>query len=607
MLAELPFREVWLVDFEFRPEDGARDGGARPSPVCLVALELKSGRKLRLWRDEMGSAPPYSTGADSLFVAYYASAELGCHIALGWPRPARILDLFAEFRCRTNGRPTAAGNSLLGALAHFGLDGINVAEKDAIRDLVLRGAPWSEEEKAAVLDYCESDVVALAKLLPPMSRQLDLERALLRGRYMAAAAQMEWNGIPIDAPLLHKLRENWESIQDQLIAEIDADYGVFDGRTFKRERFEAWLARQGIPWPRLESGQLDLSDEAFRQGARSHPTVAPLQALRSSLSELRLSSIAAGPDGRNRCLLSVFAARTGRNQPSNSKYIFGPSVWLRGLIKPPPGYAVAYIDWDQQEFGIAAALSNDQAMMEAYRSGDPYLAFAKMAGAVPAWATKQSHFQKREQFKQCALAVQYGMGPEGLAGRIGQPTIVARELLRQHRETFKLFWRWSDAAVDHAILRGGINTVFGWRVLCNSNVNPRSLRNFPCQANGAEMLRLACCLGTERGIEICAPVHDAVLIAAPDYRIDEDVAAMRDVMCEASSVVLGGFELTSDAKIVRYPDRYADGRGKVMWQRVMKLIGDGVQDAVSFQTTGESETNIRQVSSIPRRVFYQRQ
>ena len=92
------------------------------------------------------------------------------------------------------------------------------------------------------------------------------------------------------------------------------------------------------------------------------------------------------------------------------------------------------------------------------------------------------------------------------------------------------------------------------------------------QANGAEMLRLACCLGTERGIEICAPVHDAVLIAAPLYQLDEDVAAMREAMREASSVVLTGFELGTDVKVVTHPDRYEDPRGQVMWHRVMSLI-----------------------------------
>jgi DNA polymerase-1 len=82
------------------------------------------------------------------------------------------------------------------------------------------------------------------------------------------------------------------------------------------------------------------------------------------------------------------------------------------------------------------------------------------------------------------------------------------------------------------------------------------------------MLRLAC-LATERGIEICVPVHDALLIAAPLYRLEEDLAAMREVMREAFSVVLDGFELTTDVKVVRYPDRYADPRGKTMWQRTM--------------------------------------
>jgi DNA polymerase I len=92
------------------------------------------------------------------------------------------------------------------------------------------------------------------------------------------------------------------------------------------------------------------------------------------------------------------------------------------------------------------------------------------------------------------------------------------------------------------------------------------------QANGAEMLRLACCLATERGIEVCAPVHDAVLICAPLDRLDEAIAGMRDAMAEASRIVLKGFELGTDVSIVRYPDRYADKRGVRMWTEVTSLI-----------------------------------
>jgi DNA polymerase-1 len=99
------------------------------------------------------------------------------------------------------------------------------------------------------------------------------------------------------------------------------------------------------------------------------------------------------------------------------------------------------------------------------------------------------------------------------------------------------------------------------------------MMNYPMQANGAEMMRLAACLATERGIQVCAPVHDAFLICAPIARIDSDVAGMRAAMDEAARAVLDGFPIPTEAKIVTYPDRYMDKRGAVMWDRVMRLIG----------------------------------
>jgi len=159
-----------------------------------------------------------------------------------------------------------------------------------------------------------------------------------------------------------------------------------------------------------------------------------------------------------------------------------------------------------------------------------------------------------------------------LAARIGQPPVVARDLLRAHRETYRRFWQWSDAAVDHAMLTSTLHTVFGWCIHVGGDSNPRSLRNFPMQANGAEMLRLACCLATERGVEVCAPVHDAVLICAPLDQLEAEIERMRTAMADASKVVLAGFELRTDVMRVKYPDRFQDPRGTAMWNRVTELI-----------------------------------
>ena len=137
-----PYREIWLVDFEF-----VAVPGERPNPVCLVALELRTGRMVRQWRDEFGRTPPYAIDPEALFLAYFSSAELGCHLAIGWSLPARVVDCYVEFRNHTNGLSPSNGAGLLGALAYFGLDGMDAVEKHEMRELVLRGGPWSTEER----------------------------------------------------------------------------------------------------------------------------------------------------------------------------------------------------------------------------------------------------------------------------------------------------------------------------------------------------------------------------------------------------------------------------------------------------------------------------
>jgi DNA polymerase I len=63
-----------------------------------------------------------------------------------------------------------------------------------------------------------------------------------------------------------------------------------------------------------------------------------------------------------------------------------------------------------------------------------------------------------------------------------------------------------------------------------------------------------------------------VLICAPLDRLDADIAQMQEAMREASRIVLDGFELRTDAILVRHPDRFMDERGTVMWRRVMALL-----------------------------------
>ena len=579
------YEQVWFVDFEFISKPGER-----PDVVCLAARELRSGQTLRLWRDQLGTTPPYRTDAGVLFVCFVANAELACHLALGWPLPAKVLDLSPEFRCLTSGLKPPNGKGLLGALAYFGIDSISATWKDTMRDRIMKGWPFSAEEREQILKYCASDIDALIPLLAKLLPHIDLGIALYRGESVAVAAVMEHRGVPMDMCTFPRLQDKhaWAFVRDAMVSVIDAKYGVYvKGKSgewsFNVELFEKYCERSDITWPRLETGKLNLRRKTFESMAKSFPQLEDLRQLRYARDKMRRIKLAVGDDGRNRTVLWPFQSKTSRTQPKASQWIFSPAVWLRSSIKPGPGRAVAYVDYSSMEFLIAAALSDghcgpNNPMLEMYQSGDPYLSFAKRVNAAPEWATKKTHEELRDRYKVGLLAIQYGIQAENLAMRIGTSSFEAHEMLSQHKELFAQYWQWSDDWVQHALQTGNMQTVFGWE--CRTGViefNERSIRNFPVQANGAEILRVACIMMHRHGIELCAPVHDAVLIEAPIERIEADVALAQECMRRASRIVLnatssGTLELRTDAKIVRYPDRYTDKRGIAMWEQVLGLL-----------------------------------
>lgn len=566
--------EIWVIDFEYQAVDGEW-----PVPHCMIGREILSQRLIRLDAAALHAAhvPPFSIGQNSLVVGYYLPAEFSCFLQLGWAQPMHCLDLCTEYKWLRSGIRDGKRRGLVAALTQFGLIDQIPTEKDEWRQLAIRGGPYSQHEMNGLMDYCQQDVDATATLLRVMSPHIDWPRALLRGQYSWTIAAIERRGIPMDTGTLQAFRERWDAIKAGLIHSVDPDSLVYVDGVFGRERWSNLLARHHIPWPRDPmTGRLLLDDDTFRQQAKAHPkVVAPYHELRATLSRLKLNSLAVGSDGRNRTMLSPFGSATGRNQPSNSKFIFGPSTWIRGLIKPSEGRAIAYIDWAQQELGIAAALSGDEKMMNAYTSGDPYLTFAKMAGAVPEAATRQTHPAERAAYKVCMLAVQYGMGAKSLANQLGDITLNAKRLLQAHKDTFSQYWCWSERVQNEGFGIGKLQTRFGWQRNVAATDKPASVRNFPVQGNGAEMLRLALMQMEKDGIDVIAPIHDAVLIEAEARDINAAVATAQEAMRWASEQILPDFPLESDVKIVSWPNRYMDEeRGTAFWNLVMSLVGN---------------------------------
>ena len=582
-----PPRKAFTIDFEFRA-----DPGERPLVWCLAVRDVFTGVEQTYWRDDLLSMrfPPFDIGPDTAIVGYYASAEWGCFVQLGWPLPAQPIDLFAEVRVTFNRhlpkelRKPGTGDrwGLYDALSRYDLETGESAHKTAMRELAMAASlgSWTDRDKQDLMHYCADDVRRTADLFLAMYPDIDWPQARLRGLYTAAVgAIIEHEGIPIDGPLFRRLSGVWDSIKARYISEIEATYNYqfHVGGSFNHGRFMDWLAAEGMTWQFTGTGSPKLDDDTFREMERRYPQLGSLRRLFSHILEMKVTSLPVGVDDRNRCLSSVFATVTGRTMPSSAKHIWGQTRWIRGLIRPPEGYGLAVLDWKAQEYAITAALSGDSRMIDDYQKEDPYWAFAVAAHLCGADAAIDKKL--RGQCKVICLGIPYGMTEHAAAAQLGVSLPYAHTLIRLHKATYHVADRWVQNVVHRALVDEIMATKFGWKWRCvpyqtavgYDFPTARSIRNFYCQANGADMMRGAVVSAWLAGIRVVSTMHDALMIVAPLTGFDHAVAVTRQCMVEAGRA-LTGFGLRVDVHMVRWPDRFMDEGGAATWKRTMGIL-----------------------------------
>jgi DNA polymerase-1 len=585
------FRRVVIFDFEYEIEDGNL-----PNVLCMVAYVLdeylRLVRIIRLWRGEFDSTPPFDIGPDTLFVAYSAWAEMICFIVLGWKFPVHIFDLHTAYLAATNillpyspdevrAKPR---KRLSDACRAYGIEGWENIDKPAIAKAIGEGH-WREYGQPAVFDYCEEDVGNSAKLLRRQLRAhhglpaADVPRVLHWSNYSAkAVARIQARGIPMDMSRWNLVQENKGAVIRHLLQQFDPSFGDDDPiytpqGEWSYARFERWLIRAGITvWPRLESGALDIDSDAFRL-MYHHKGIEELHALRDSIGFIAKARLPIGSDGRNRPSLFPFGTATGRN--AHAKSLFNMHAGLRSFIVFPPEAIGLYLDWRTQEVGIAASQSGDQALINAYLSGDVYHVLARDCGFTndpDALRWKASNPTVRQRMKTLQLGINYGMGVRSLARGLNRHPLIASGIIEQHRRIYRRFWGWRDEQVMNAMLRRRIESSFGWPLRITTSPNERTLYNFPMQAGGAEMLRLATWRLCEADIVPVMLVHDGILFEITDPEQIEQAAA---IMRAAGRDVCNGLEIGVDVdqKLIGGA-RYVDKRpvAKKMWTTIMDAL-----------------------------------
>jgi hypothetical protein len=592
------FRSVVVGDFEYEVASGNL-----PNPLCFVAHvldeNLRHVRTVRLWRGEFGVTPPFDIGPDALFVAYSAWAEMTCFKMLGWPFPAHIFDQNTAYLAASNvllpyepdkekraaQKRTLGGKGLEAACRAYDLHGWVGIDKDAIRKAIGDGTWRGRYSPQEIVDYCEEDVrmeVALLRMqLQPHASlpAADIPRVIWWSDYSSKAiALIQAHGMPIDMPLLDRVRENKAAIIGELLRQFDPSYGsdtpiyAPDG-TWSARRFEQWLMRYSVPfWPRHGSGSLDLTKDAFRMMS-NYPGISGIHALRESLSFIQKSNLPIGRDNRNRPSLMPFGTATGRN--AHSKSLYNTHAGLRSFMVTPPGKILAYLDWRTQEVGVAAALSGDPALLHAYRSGDIYHALARICGltADPDAAHWKKHNpDQRQRMKALQLGINYGMGITSLARGLDRHPLIASGIIEQHRRTYQQFHQWRSERVDAAMVERKIESAFGWPLRISSSPNQRTLFNFPMQSGGAEMLRLAAMRLCDAGMVPAMLVHDAILLEVDSL---EQIEHAKEIMQQAGRDTCKGLEIGVDAdQVLVGGARYRDKRPAAveLWNAMMRTL-----------------------------------
>ena len=586
-------KKIIAVDSEYRPKEGGI-----VDVVCFVYQDLITKEVFHCRNKEDVLMLPWDHD-EAVYVVFNAFAEAQCWLAWDIPLPYRIIDLWVENKNLIQdgvGKPKGFF-SLLSVSQRHNIDGVLVMteeEKEANRKLIMDREDYTETQMKKILKYCEDDTRLTGALLMPtlnaMKNRLQkeendrrLQQIFLRGKAKSYEAVLYHNGICIDNHKMDLFEKYWPEAKKKVIETLNEKIDVYADGVFKMDKFEELLHRIGLfdIWPRTPKGSLRVDETALSRFKENYVQIKTLREMRRINDSDKLLGYNVGPDGRTRTPWNIFSTVTGRSAPSTSKCPFNSPRWTREFIKPPEGFVYGYVDYKFQEPSIQAYLSQDPNYIKACKSGDVYLATAKLVGAVPETATAKSHPEERKKYKVGVLANAYSMGVKSLASQLRCNLRQAKEIQFAIKKVYSVYFKWSDDRIKRMLKQNRLQTIFGWtrHTPIGVDVNTRSIVNWPIQATGSEMLRWAMINLIDANYQVHAIVHDAVLVLVPEKDADQHFKEVQKIMRNCSYDIVGDYvetdveEIRGNWEQQRTPDKEGPGdMFDLIFQHIAELM-----------------------------------
>jgi DNA polymerase I len=356
--------------------------------------------------------------------------------------------------------------------------------------------------------------------------------------------RIERNGVLIDGPILAKQSQEL----GQRMMQLEKEAHELAGQPFNlgspKQIGEILFTKLGLPVvKKTPSGVASTDEEVLEKLAEDYPLPAKLLEHRG-LSKLKgtytdkLAQMAHPRTGRVHTHYAQAVAVTGRlssNDPNlqNIPIKTAEGRRVREAFIAPPGHQIASADYSQIELRIMAHISEDEALLRAFREGmDVHRATAAEVFSV---APEDVSSEQRRYAKVINFGLIYGMSSFGLARNLGIDNTAAKNYIQRYFERYPGVKAYMDETRLSAKSKGYVETVFGRRLYLpeiNSPNGPRrggaerAAINAPMQGTAADLIKLSMVKvqdvldAEKRRTKMIMQVHDELVFEVPDDEVE---------------------------------------------------------------------------------------
>lgn len=385
-----------------------------------------------------------------------------------------------------------------------------------ISDLIGTGAKqktMDQVEVEVVAQYASADADHTWRLYQLYSEQFNNQPKLkelfdtMEMPLSFVLADMEGAGILVDKELMATM-----SVQlGKQLMELES--GIYDqvGHHFNinspKQLAEVLFDNLGLPNNKKTKTGRSTDESVLQELKGAHPIVELILQYRE-LYKLKSTYIDALPtlvnqDGRMRTSYSQAVAATGRLSSSNPNLQNIPirsevGRKLRQAFIANPGHQLLSVDYSQIELRILAHVSQDPALLDAFKSGEDV--HAATAAKVFNCSVEEVTSDQRRAAKTINFGIMYGQSAHGLALQLGITRVEAAQFINDYFGVYKGVKAYLDNCIKQAHANGYVETLSGRRrripELASSNFQMRSggermAINMPIQGTAADIIKIA--------------------------------------------------------------------------------------------------------------------